>query len=176
MGGVMFRTVCTFVAAAFLFGCAATRDGLDYSSVSKTYGGPKNGQGRIVVLLEKGYAGPFDHGYPVSLDNEPIGELKTGTFVYGDRPAGRHELSVNQWDFPGVTKQEVNVVAGRTYFFVTKQSDRSKALTVGSFAGLTGMAVTTIATSGSSNPGPVDFEPLDEAAGTRAISELRLAK
>jgi hypothetical protein len=51
-----------------------------------------------------------------------------------------------------VTKQEVNVVAGRTYFFVTKQSDRSKALTVGSFAGLTGMAVTAIATSGSSNP------------------------
>jgi hypothetical protein len=38
------------------------------------------------------------------------------------------------------------------------------------------MAVTAIATSGSSNPGPVDFEPLDEAAGTRAISELRLAK
>jgi hypothetical protein len=83
---------------------------------------------------------------------------------------------VNEWDFPGVTKQEVNVVAGRTYFYVTKQSDRSKALTVGSFAGLTGMAVTAIATSGSSNPGPVDFMPLDEAAGMRAISELRLAK
>ncbi len=173
----MFRTICTFVAAALLFGCAATtRDGLEYSSVSKTYGSPKNGQGRIVVLLEKGYAGVFDHGYPVSLDNEPIGELRTGTFVYGDRPAGRHELTVNEWDFPGVTKQEVNVAAGRTYFFVTKQSERSKALKVGSFAGLTGMAVTAIATSGSSNPGPVDFDPLDEAAGMRAISELRLAK
>jgi hypothetical protein len=172
----MFRNVCTFVAAALLFGCAATRDGMDYASLSRTYGVPKNGQGRIVVLLEKGYAGAFDHGYPVSLDNEPIGELKTGTFVDGDRPAGRHELSVNEWDFPGVTKQEVNVAAGRTYFFVTKQSDRSKAMTVGSFGGLTGMAVTAIATSGSSNPGPVDFMPLDEAAGMRAISELRLAK
>jgi Protein of unknown function (DUF2846) len=173
----MFRTICTFVAAALLFGCAATtRDGLDYSSVAKTYGGPKKGEGRIVVLLEKGYAGVFDQGYPVSLDNEPIGELRTGTFVYGDRPPGRHELSVNQWDFPGVTKQEVNVVAGRTYFFVTKQSERSKAMKVGSFAGLTGMAVTAIATSGNANPGPVDFDPLDEAAGMRAISELRLAQ
>jgi hypothetical protein len=172
----MYRTICAFVGAALLFGCAVTRDGIDYASISQTYGGPKNGQGRIVVLLEKGFAGAFDHGYPVSLDNEPIGELKTGTFVYGDRPPGRHELSVNEWDFPGVTKQEVNVTAGRTYFFVTKQSDRSKALTVGSFAGLTGMAVTAIATSGSSNPGPVDFMPLDEAAGMRAISELRLGK
>jgi hypothetical protein len=72
---------------------------------------------------------------------------------------------VNQWDFPGVTKQEVNVFAGRTYFFVTKQSERSKALSVGSFAGLTGIAVTAIATSGNSNPGPVDFEPLDEPPG-----------
>jgi hypothetical protein len=173
----MFRTVCTFVAAALLFGCAATRDGLDYSSVSKTYGGPKNGQGRIVVLWEKGYPDALDHGYHVSLDNEPIGILKTGTFIYADRPAGRHELSVNEWDFPGVTKQEVNVAPGRTYFFVTKQSDRSKALTVGSFVGLAGLAVTTVATSGSSNPGPVDFVPLDdEAAGMRAISEFRLAK
>jgi hypothetical protein len=172
----MFRNACTFAAAALLFGCAATRDGLDYASVSKTYGGPKNGQGRIVVLLEKGYAGAFDHGYPVSLDNEPIGELKTGTFVYADRPAGRHELSVNEWDFPGVTRQEVNVTPGRTYFFVTKQSDRSKAITVGSFGGLAGIAVTAVATSGSSNPGPVDFTPLDEAAGMRAISELRLAE
>jgi hypothetical protein len=172
----MLRSVWALIAASALFGCAGTRDGLDYASVSQAYGGPRNGQGRIVVLLEKGYAGPLDHGYPVSLDNEPIGELKTGTFIYGDRPAGRHELSVNEWDFPGVTKQEVNVAAGRTYFFVTKQSDRSKALTVGSFVGLAGMAVTAVATSGSSNPGPVDFMPLDEAAGMRAISELRLAK
>jgi hypothetical protein len=62
MGGFMFRTVCTFVAAALLFGCAATRDGMDYASLSQTYGVPKNGQGRIVVLLEKGFAGAFDHG------------------------------------------------------------------------------------------------------------------
>ncbi len=171
----MFRTVGVVIAAAVLCGCASTRDGLDFASVSQTYGGPKNGQARIVVLLEKGYAGPFDRAFPVSLDDEPIGQLKTGTFVYGDRPAGRHELSVNAWDFPGVTKQEINVAPGRTYFFVTRQSDRSKAMMVGSFVGLTGMAVTAIATSGSSNPGPVDFVPLDEAAGRRAISELRLA-
>ena len=176
MGGNMFRNLCTLVAAALLFGCAATRDGLDYASVSRTYGAPQKGQGRIVVLWDQGFNDALDHGYHVSLDNEPIGILRTGTFIYADRPAGRHELSVNEWDFPGVTKQEVNVASGRTYFFVTKQSERSKAITVGSFGGLAGIAVTAAVTSGSSNPGPVDFVPLDEAAGMRAISEFRLAK
>ena len=142
----------------------------------ETYGAPQKGQGRIVVLWDQGFNDALDHGYHVSLDNEPIGILRTGTFIYADRPAGRHELSVNEWDFPGVTKQEVNVASGRTYFFVTKQSERSKAITVGSFGGLAGIAVTAAVTSGSSNPGPVDFVPLDEAAGMRAISEFRLAK
>jgi len=29
----------------------------------------------------------------VKLDGTPMGELKTGTYVYADRPAGRHQLS-----------------------------------------------------------------------------------
>jgi hypothetical protein len=168
------RKVSELIATTLLFGCA--RDGLDFASVSQTSGGPKNGQGRIVVLLEKGYGGVLDFGYPVSLDGEPMGELKTGTFLYRDRPAGRHELSVNQWDFPGVTKQEITVAPGRTYFFMTRQSERGKAIAVGGFGGLAGIAVTAAATSGNANPGPVDFVPLDDAAGQQAISELRLAK
>jgi hypothetical protein len=106
----MVRRVFVLVVMAALSGCA--REGLDFASVSQGSGGPKNGQGRIVVLLEKGYGGLLDHGYPVSLDGEPMGELRTGTFLYRDRPAGRHELSVNEWDFPGVTKQEIAVAPG----------------------------------------------------------------
>ncbi len=88
---------------------------------------------------------------------EPIGDLKTGTFVFRDRPGGRHELSVNEWDFPGVTKQEVNVAPGRTYFFVTNQSERSKAMHGRFLRRAHRMAVTAIATSGSDNPGPCRF-------------------
>jgi hypothetical protein len=55
-------------------------------------------------------------------------------------------------------------------------SARGKAVTAGSFAGLAGIAVTAVATSGESNQGPVEFVPLDEAQGRQAISELRLAK
>jgi Protein of unknown function (DUF2846) len=172
----MFRNVCMLVAAASLFGCADTREGLDFAAVSQAKGGPSQGQGRIVVLREITIVGSADGGYPVGLDGQPMGDLKTGTFLFRDAPAGHHELSVSKWDFPGVTKQEINIAPGRTYFYDAKLSERAKAMTAGSFAGLAGIAVTAVATSGSDNPGPVDFVLLDEAAGRKAISELRLAE
>ena len=42
--------------------------------------------------------------------------------------------------------------------------------------GLAGLAVGTAVTSGDSNPGPIDFVPLEEGAARRAIAELRLAE
>jgi hypothetical protein len=40
--------------------------------------------------------------------------------------------------------------------------------------GIAGALVTSGASSGSENPGPVDFVPLDEAAARTAIAELQL--
>jgi hypothetical protein len=165
---MMFLRVLALMVTTVLLGCA--RSGLDFASVSQSTGAPKNGQTRIVVLLEKGYSGVLDHGYPVALDGEAMGELKTGTFLLGDRAAGRHQLSVDEWDFPGVTRQEITVAPGRTYFFLCRRSPRGNAVAL---AGLAGMALS--AASGDSNPGPVEFVPLDDAAGRQAISELRLA-
>jgi hypothetical protein len=177
-GGGMFSRVVTLLAATFtLFGCSSAREGVDFASLSRTVGPPKSGQGRIVILREQGYGGITDHGFPVGLDDESMGELKTGTYLYRDRSAGRHLLSVNEWDFPGVTRREISVASGRTYFFLVRLSERSKALTAGSaFGGLAGLAVTAMVTSGDANPGPVDFVPLDDATGQQAISALRLVK
>jgi Protein of unknown function (DUF2846) len=164
-------------ATTALSGCVTTREGADFASASQSAGAPRAGQGRIVVFQEQAYGGLFDQGYPITLDGAPMGELKTGTFLYLDRSAGRHQLSVNQWDFPGVTRQDISVAPGRTYFFLVKPSERSKALQAGTtVAGLTGFFVTAAVTSGDHNPGPVDFVPLDDAAGRQAISGLRLAR
>ncbi len=76
VGGVMLWRVFVLIVTTLLFGCA--RDGLDFPSVTQTNGAPKNGQARIVVLLEKGYSGVFDSGYPVVLDGEPMGEERQG--------------------------------------------------------------------------------------------------
>jgi hypothetical protein len=172
----MFRNLCTLVAAALLFGCAGTREGLDFAAVSQMNGAPKKGQGRLVLVRETQVTGSMDGGYPVSLDGQPIGNLRTGTFLVRDVTAGRHELKVSEWSFPGETKREVSVAPGRTYFYTANMSERGKALMVGSMAGLAGIAVTAVATSGNENAGPVDFVLLDEAAGRQLVSQLRLAE
>jgi hypothetical protein len=77
-----------------------------------------------------------------------MGELKTGTFLYRDRPAGRHQLSVEETGFPGVTRKDISVASGRTYFFLVRPSERSKQLQAAQVAGgLAGLAVTAIVTS-----------------------------
>jgi Protein of unknown function (DUF2846) len=172
----MLRSPCVLILAGVLFGCADTKGGLDFGAVSQMNGVPKNGQGRIVVLRETQVVGSMDGGYPVKLDGQSMGGLKTGTFLVRDIAAGRHELTVSRWDFPGDTKQDISIAAGRTYFYAANISERGKAMAVGSMAGIAGIVVTAAATSGNSNAGPVDFVLLDEAAGRQMISQLRLAE
>lgn len=171
------RVLALSIVSAALFGCVTAREGADFASLSRTAGGPKAGQGRIVVFREAGYGGLFDFGYAITLDGEPMGELKTGAFLYTDRPAGPHQLSVDESGFPGITRKDISVASGRTYFFLVRPSDRSRALQAGQVAGgLVGLAVTAVATSQVDNPGPVDFVALDDAAGRQAIADLRLIK
>jgi Protein of unknown function (DUF2846) len=178
VGGVMlWRTVVLSIVAVTIAGCVTTRNGADFATTSQKIGPTKSGQARIVVFREQAYGGLFDQGWDVKLDGQPMSDLKTGTYVYADRPAGRHQLSSEMVGFPGVTQRELIVTAGRTHFFIAKLSDRARTLNVTSAAGgLTGLIVGTVMTSGDSNPGPLDFIPLEEGAARQAIAELRLAE
>jgi hypothetical protein len=168
------RVALLIIAAAAVSGCAATRTGAEFASIGQS---PKAGTARVVVLQERAYSGVFDRGLPVALDGEIMGELKTGTFVYRDRPAGRHQLSVDLWDTPGTTRYDFVAAPGRTYYFSTRASDRSKAMFAGAaFGGLAGLAITAAATSNAQNPGPIDFVPVDEATARQMLAELRLAQ
>lgn len=163
--------------ALLTLGCAYNRDGADFVSLSHTLGPPKPGYARLVVLREKAYAGLIDQGWAVLLDGEPMGEVKTGTYLYADRRAGQHEFSLKQWDFPGETRRSFAASAGRTYFYQIVLSERSKAINAATtFGGLTGFAVASIATSNDKNPGPVDFIPMEDATARQALVELRQAK
>jgi hypothetical protein len=42
--------------------------------------------------------------------------------------------------------------------------------------GLAGLAVGTAMTSSDSNPGPIDFVPLEEGAARQMMAELRLSE
>ena len=161
--------------AAFLSGCVTERDGLDFAAMSQKVGPPRAGHARIVVFREKGYAGIADEGWDVKLDEGPLPSLKTGTYVYVDRPTGHHEISATMSLFPGTSRRDVSAESGRTYFFLARPSEKSKTLGAMSAAGgIAGLVVGAAITSNNSNPGPLDFFPMEDADARRALADLRL--
>jgi hypothetical protein len=174
---MFWRGVTLLIAAVVLCGCETERAGLDYSGMMRKVGPPKAGHARIVVLREKGYAGLTDPGWDILLDGGPMSELKTGTYVYADRPPGQHQLSATAALFPGVSQRDVSAQSGRTYFFLVRPSERAKVLSgMSAGGGIAGLLIGAAVTSGNSNPGPLDFFPLEEDAAQVTIAELRLAE
>ncbi|WFU84979.1 hypothetical protein QA645_20240 [Bradyrhizobium sp. CIAT3101] len=174
---MLLRGLVLLVAAALLCGCETTaRSGLDYSETLRKIGPPKAGQTRIVVLREKGFGGLADAGWGFKLDGTPLSGLKTGTYVYADRPAaGPHWFVAEEPGFPGVTHVEFSARPGETLFFVARVSERKNAVIANASTGVLGYGLTLAMTSGYKNQGPVDFLALDETAARTTIAELKLA-
>jgi hypothetical protein len=164
--------------ALLLSGCVSDGVGTDYAAIAQKVGPPKPGQSRIVVLQEKrkGLSMAFC-ACDQKLDGSPIGKVIIGTYVYADIPAGRHQLLASEVLFPGDTKRDFNAESGRTYFFLVRSSERHDAVSgMTLVGGLAGAVVGSVATSGSDNPGPAEFFPLDEPTARTTIAELRLAE
>lgn len=175
----MFGRGVAFLAVGIvLAGCAAPLSGIYFADRMQTIGPPKAGQSRVVVFQENAKGSNFEKtACDVKLDGTLLGKLPPGTYVYADRPAGKHQLMVTEDLFPGDTTREVMLEPGRTHYFLSKASGRRNSLMAMSMAGgLTGLVVGSAMTSGSDNPGPVDLYPLDETAARVAVAELQLAK
>jgi len=158
-GGMSGRGIALLGVLLSLSGCVTAKIGTDYAAVSQKMGPPKPGQSRIVVLQQKrdGLSMAFC-ACDVRLDGSPIGKVIVGTYVYADRPAGRHQLVAGETLFPGETKRDFSTEPGRTYFFLVKSSARHDSVTgVTMVAGLAGALVASAATAGSDNPGPAEF-------------------
>jgi hypothetical protein len=174
---MFWRGVIFSIVAVLLSGCVSDRAGTDYAAIAQKVGPPKPGQSRIVVLQEKrdGLSMALC-ACDLKLDGSPIGKVTVGTYVYADRLAGRHQLLASELLFPGDTKRDIVTESGRTYFFLVRASERHNAVTgVTMIGGLAGAVVASVATSGSDNPGPAVFFPLDEASARTTLAELQLA-
>lgn len=126
-GRYLLRWVLLSVIAIALAGCV-TAGGADYASLSQKIGAPKAGQARIVVFREKAFRGSLDGGYDIKLDGEPMKPLRTGTYFYVDRPAGKHQMTCDVIMFPGTTRFDFVVQPGRTYYYAARPSDRADKL------------------------------------------------
>lgn len=165
--------VALVAAAMMLATCAAQQTGPTPASFTQAAGPPKAGNARVVVMRrEKGFVGFGDRGVPVKLDEQPLGELMTSTFVSLDVPPGPHQLSSELWDLPGAARHNFNAAAGRTYYFVARVDESvNKIYMASAFGGLIGRAIATSATN--QDHGGITLTALDEAAARQAMAELR---
>lgn len=172
------RLTLVVIVVAFAAGCAGpTRTGASLDTLTKSVGGPKAGQARILVLRPKEFGHLFNVGWKVHLDGAVMGDLKTGTFVYRDRPAGPHQLTfARPGDFSRASHHEFVAAPAHTYFFRLEMNQKGMmvAATSGS-AGLAGLFISSAVASAVDDRGFFDFVPLDEAAASTAAAELRLA-
>jgi hypothetical protein len=81
-------------AAACLLGAAAAcATGSSYRQMAAKLAPPAEGMSRIFVYLTTSSGAPAF--WPqIAIDGELVGELRTGSFFYVDRPAGVHQVSV----------------------------------------------------------------------------------
>ena len=171
------RGVVLLSVALLLSSCVSDGVGTDYAAIAQKVGPPKPGESRIVVLQEqrKGLSMALC-ACDMKLDGSPIGKVSYGTYVFADRPAGRHQLLADEVLFPGETKYDFTTAPGRIYFFLVKSSPRHDALTgMAMVGGLAGIVVGSVATSGSDNTGPAEIFPLDEPTARMTLAELHMA-
>jgi hypothetical protein len=169
------RAALLLAVGAMLVGCVSNQVGTDFASVSQKVGPPRVGHSRIVLLQDKRNGLSMQVcACEVKLDGAPLGKVVAGKYAFADRPAGRHELLVTELMFPGDTKREIVMEAGRTHFYLIKSSARHDAATGGAIlGGLAGLAVVSIATAGEASPGPAELVALDEATARTKLAELQ---
>lgn len=164
----------TFLA---LTGCAPTRTGATLDELNGKVGGPGDRQARIVVLRANDMGDVFDMGWQVYLDGTRMGDLKSGTFVYRDRPAGPHNLAfARAGDLSRASTRDFIAASGRTYVFRLEMNEKGQLVqSSGAVAGLAGLLVSSAISDASDKRGFFDFTLLEGEYAKQALADIHLA-
>jgi hypothetical protein len=159
---------------AVFAGCAPTRMGATLDALAA----PKPGAARVVVLRDRAFPGIFDTGWQAYLDEVPMGDLKTGTFVYRDIPAGSHKLFfARPGDFSRASQQVISAAQAHTYYFRLEMNAKGHWINAtGQVAGVAGLLVSSAVSAAADERGLFDFTPLDDATAHAAMADLHLAE
>jgi hypothetical protein len=168
------RVPLAFTVVVVIAGCAPTRTGATLDALSA----PKPGVARVFVLRDKSFGQIIDAGFQAYLDEAPMGDLKTGTFVYRDVPPGQHKLFfARPLEMFRGSQQAFSAAPSRTCYFRLELNDKGKWITASSIvAGGAGALVSSAISAAADERGLFDFTPLDDATARAAMAELRLAE
>lgn len=73
-------------------------------------------QARLYFVREKGYYG-MGAAPRIKVDGEPVGSVANGSYISVDRPPGQHTIRVEPPIALGYFEADVQVAAGRTYYY-----------------------------------------------------------
>jgi hypothetical protein len=158
-----------FLLLIVFFGCAGT--GPKYSELSnEMYSIPGN-KARIVAFRTADGAMVGASKPVVTINNNNIGDLALGSFVYADVSAGRQFIETEIWDKPGSCRIALTAVQGKTYYFVVDSRTRPfDYYLTGGFA-RNALELSLIKCSGN-----FAIYPVDEDTATAKLYNLRLNK
>jgi hypothetical protein len=156
-------------------GCVTARTGFDYATVMQKVRPPRPGYSRIVIFGEVARQSPGVVG-EFAIGGLPPKQLKLGTYIYADQPAGKHQVLATRYAFPGETRYDITTAPGRTYFLLMRGSARLYTVSNTSMTtGVAGALIATALTARADNPGPFDLLPVDESAARRTLVDQQLA-
>jgi hypothetical protein len=170
-----WRLTAAVVTLSMATGCAApTRTGPTFDSVKA----PSAKQARIVVLRDKAMGDAVDAGWQAQLDGVVLGDLKTGTFVYRNVPAGPHKLTFGRGgEMAHESSRELVAGSGRTYVFRLELNEKGKLVTAAnSQAGVLPLLIASAAAHAADDRGLYDFTLLEGPAASEALADLHLAE
>jgi hypothetical protein len=142
------RMAPVVMMAAALAGCLAT-GGNNFSAVMQKTGAPAAGLSRVVL-----YPTRDADATTFQLDGVLVGQLKPGTFVYRDVPAGAHELVAEPPGMGTLERYGFSTAAGRTFYLKVDATD---------FAKWKHKASTSYAVGGAAGPYMIGPPPTTEA-------------
>jgi hypothetical protein len=166
----------TLAAAALtLAGCAApVRTGPTFDTIRA----PAARQARIIVFRDKAGADMVDAGWQAQLDGAVLGDLKTGTFVYRNVPAGTHKLTFARGgDMARESTRDLVAASGHTYVFRLELNEKGRLVMAANMqAGVLPMLVAAAASHAADERGLFDFTLLEGPAAAEALADLHLAE
>jgi hypothetical protein len=173
--GSSWRLTVAVITLLIATGCTApTRTGPTFDATKA----PSVKQARIVVLRDKAMGDAIDAGWQAQLDGVVLGDLKTGTFVYRNVPAGAHKLTFARGgEMARESSKELVAASGRTYVFRLELNEKGKLVTAAnSQAGVLPLLIASAAAHAADDRGLYDFTLLEGPAASEALADLHLAE
>ena len=104
------RSVLAALICAVLSACAAT-------TALESQNKPLTARVARIYILRPGALAGAAAAATVKINGLDVGAVATNSYLSVDRPAGRYKIYVSLWGELGKNEHEIDVAAGRTYYY-----------------------------------------------------------